>query len=396
MINESLSLQHKNCAFWPYASLFVLLIFISWPCFAISSKKQKIGTTSQSVNFVVELGQSVQLQAGDTIFFNDSIQTNEESFAEFEFSDGSFLTMGPESNLILDEFVYDAKTSSAEGTITIISGFLNFIGSKKSKSLKFAYKDSILGVRGTELSIFVDEENRLYISIYEGVGILADYEGTLYSLVEGTGISLNAQTGQPKSNPKIIDTINQKNIAFRGSNKLIKFEAKKAFEDNRKLNKYTIKPSEQKLQILGKIQENALGSDAFKTRDAKLTLINSILKETTVSLRKPIMSKALKIETVEWNTGPTEKNGVSFSEKFKAERAKQGPGGSFVFEGKEYSTDLASDVKIKHDSNSKQSSTGNKTANSNPKTLKAPKSPLPKINNQEKEVKEVKEVKEIK
>ena len=84
MIKDRFSLHYKNRGYWPYASLFLLQIFISSPSCAINANEQRIGTTSQSVNIVMELSQAIRLQTGDAIFFKDSIQTKEESFAEFE------------------------------------------------------------------------------------------------------------------------------------------------------------------------------------------------------------------------------------------------------------------------------------------------------------------------
>lgn len=343
-------------------ALFIIINLSAQICFARNLDSKYIGTASQSINLVFEMNKTKRIVVGEDIHFLDIIKTKIESFAELSFNDGSILTVGPESELVLDEFIYDPDKSTVEGTITLITGFFNFLGSKKSKTLKFKYKGSILGVRGTDLSMFATQDDQLFISIYKGEGILADRAGNLYAVPQGTGLSIESQSGKPLSNPKIVDFINERNTSFRKNDKLKSFKIRQVAETKEWQARYILDTKDYKIKVLGKFKEGLVGNDKKTTLKIKLDLMNKILKEKRVRLAEPfdgktqivkgvIFEKKVPKEPIQGDEGPNNKadndvkKKINFSEKFKEERKKQGAGGSFVYDGKLYSTDLASDKK---------------------------------------------------
>jgi hypothetical protein len=76
--------------------------------------------------------------------------------------DNSILSSGPNTRLILSQFVFepaDKKLSSTvqitRGTMTYLSGL---IAKLDSKAVKFVTPSAVCGIRGTHLAIYVEDE----------------------------------------------------------------------------------------------------------------------------------------------------------------------------------------------------------------------------------------------
>ena len=71
---------------------------------------------------------------GANVFFKERIATSETGQTQLLFLDASSLTVGPNSELVLDEFVYDPETSTGTLALTISKGVFRFIGGQGSTS----------------------------------------------------------------------------------------------------------------------------------------------------------------------------------------------------------------------------------------------------------------------
>ena len=68
-----------------------------------------------------------KLNVGDPIYFGDTIKTNEGGKSQILFVDQTVMTVGSNTELTIDEFVYDAENTDGKLLSTIKSG-------KKNKS----------------------------------------------------------------------------------------------------------------------------------------------------------------------------------------------------------------------------------------------------------------------
>src|SRR5262249_52283338 len=67
------------------------------------------------------------------------------------FRDGSTVTVGTNAQLLIDKFVYDPDTRSAQMAMTVASGVVRFVGGRASKSdegVTIRTPVAIMGVRG--------------------------------------------------------------------------------------------------------------------------------------------------------------------------------------------------------------------------------------------------------
>ena len=336
---------------------------------AFSKDLIKVGNAEKVVAKVFEKKRASNIIIGDNINFLDMILTEENSFTKIKLLDNSYVNLGPNSELIIDDFVYDPNEGSVKGTFTLVSGFLNFVGSKKPKTLKFYTQGSILGIRGTDFDIFSNENGEISFAVYEGTVLLSNKNNEFFSIEKNSLVVLDKETQTPIRN---IEQFNK----LKESSRLIKEKASNAgFKFNDKLDKNIEQSRFNNLKVdkgiksLGKL---ALKSDNKSKKDLRLSFINEVLKDKSKSLKniskkdfsnfmdraEKEMSSSLKNKrNSEKSQNSRKKNeNRSFSETFKEERKRQGAGGTFKYKGKSYSTDLPSD-KTRENTKSKTNST---------------------------------------
>lgn len=134
-----------------------------------------IGFTEVAVKHVsaVEAGMFRRmLDKLSPVYIEDAVETSRESRAQFEFWDGSFLTMAPESRLALAEYVFDPADADMEVmAFTLGKGVFRAVTGEITKQQRHRVEletpMGILGVRGTDLVVEIrdDAEN---VTVLEG------------------------------------------------------------------------------------------------------------------------------------------------------------------------------------------------------------------------------------
>ena len=90
------------------------------------------------------------LQVGADMVANEHVQTGELGKVHLLFLDGSALTVGPNSDLVLDEFVYDPDTKTGKIALSATKGLFRLVGGKISKTTPITLKTptATIGIRG--------------------------------------------------------------------------------------------------------------------------------------------------------------------------------------------------------------------------------------------------------
>lgn len=90
------------------------------------------------------------LQVGVNVVANERIVTTRSGQAQMLFLDQSAFTVGPNSDLTLDEFVYDPATDTGKLALTATKGVFRFVGGRISKKTPVTLKTptAIIGIRG--------------------------------------------------------------------------------------------------------------------------------------------------------------------------------------------------------------------------------------------------------
>jgi hypothetical protein len=92
-----------------------------------------------------------QLNIGKSIFFNERIKTTDSGLVQVLLVDGSTFTVGPDSDLVIDKFVYDANSGTGQIAASFSKGVMRFVGGKISKSdnaVKIDTPAGAMAVRG--------------------------------------------------------------------------------------------------------------------------------------------------------------------------------------------------------------------------------------------------------
>ena len=87
---------------------------------------------------------------GTNVFFEERIETSESGQAQLLFLDESALTIASNSDVVLDKFIYDPKTSKGELALSLGAGVFRFVGGRISKTSMVRIKTptATIGIRG--------------------------------------------------------------------------------------------------------------------------------------------------------------------------------------------------------------------------------------------------------
>lgn len=102
-----------------------------------------------------EIGQSQRLIAiDDNVFAEEVIETDSDSAARLVFLDGTELSLGASSRVLLDRFVYDPNAGTGTLLLTMVQGAFRFVsGTLSSQSYGLRTPFATLAIRGTTVGI---------------------------------------------------------------------------------------------------------------------------------------------------------------------------------------------------------------------------------------------------
>ncbi len=146
---------------------------------SIGNAATRIGVAAGVKNEVTGAisGRTARLNAGDGVFQDQVVNTAAESTAQLLFQDETALTVGPNSSIVLDKFVYNPSTKTGEIVMNATRGAFRFVsGSAKSSSYKINTPVATIGVRGTIFDLFINAAGDLLLILVEG-GVVATTNG---------------------------------------------------------------------------------------------------------------------------------------------------------------------------------------------------------------------------
>ncbi|MBI3553756.1 MAG: FecR domain-containing protein [Elusimicrobia bacterium] len=112
------------------------------------------------------------IESGKTIYLNDHVTTKNESRLQVLLLDESVFTLGPNSDMVLDEFIYDPNSDAGKVTAKLTKGVFRFVTGKVARqsptNMKVNVPTGTIGIRGTKAAVEVKPDNTLVI--LEGAG----------------------------------------------------------------------------------------------------------------------------------------------------------------------------------------------------------------------------------
>ena len=147
---------------------------ISTPSFALDPS----GTTVDVVPATAASGSEGNriLEVKGPVFMGDEIETNHNGQAQIEFIDQTRFVVGPNSKVMIDEFVFDASKTAQEVGISAVKGAFRFItGASPKQAYSIRTPTMTIGVRGTAFDLAVRTgSGESMIAIHEGDTSLCD------------------------------------------------------------------------------------------------------------------------------------------------------------------------------------------------------------------------------
>ena len=139
---------------------FCLLFNVSQAAEKLSIEKQLVGIVG-AVSGTVKT-ETRELKPGDKIYLNETIYAAEGSGTQLLLLDQSTFTIGSDSEVVMDTFIYDPATNDGkivasvkQGSLKVISGL---ISKKNPDSLTVEVPEGTLGSRGTEFQTIVSNK----------------------------------------------------------------------------------------------------------------------------------------------------------------------------------------------------------------------------------------------
>ena len=141
--------------------LLIFLVFLLMPNFG-NANTDFIGVIGAAVGEITNQNNE-KLSNGSKIFFGDTVVSNNNSNAQILFLDQTILTLGEDTELTIDEFIYDPNSHDGSFVSNVKSGTVKFITGQISKknpeNLEVKFPSGTLGARGTEFVVLAENKN---------------------------------------------------------------------------------------------------------------------------------------------------------------------------------------------------------------------------------------------
>jgi hypothetical protein len=147
------------------------------------------------------------LKQDDAVFQNQVITTGTDGFAELLFADDSVLSIGRNSEVTLDTFVYDPKKNTGRTVITLTRGVFRFlsgaVGKNSADTVTYKTPVGTIGIRGSGAVVQVGADGATRVVLTQCCVTVQNRSGrvTLDSPLTFTDIASARSAGPPPPPP---------------------------------------------------------------------------------------------------------------------------------------------------------------------------------------------------
>jgi hypothetical protein len=136
----------------------LVALLLAGPAFAADVGLVKVSTGAVHIE---RAGAKLKAEIGTAVQVADVLRTGPDGSAGITFSDNSLLSIGPNTVFEIDKYQFDSTTHTGEFQGSLKQGKLAAISGKMVKqspeSMKIRTPSAVMGVRGTEFVVQVDE-----------------------------------------------------------------------------------------------------------------------------------------------------------------------------------------------------------------------------------------------
>ncbi len=134
--------------------LALVLFVLGGICLAPAGRTAtEVGAARKVVREVYGNSLNRRMQQGERLVFRQKVRTGAESAASLAFLDDSRLAIGANSQVTLDEFIYQPARNLAQGTLNLVRGVLRFASGSVKLDLRIKTPSATIGIRGTVFDV---------------------------------------------------------------------------------------------------------------------------------------------------------------------------------------------------------------------------------------------------
>ena len=191
---------------------FLMLVFISSFSIAQEIESGVIAMASNPIKITNAQGEVRIAKTGDKIYLNDKIQTDSQGKTQILLKDQMTISLGPNSQMVVDKFVYDPKEKSKNELSTQIKqGAFKFISGKIASDNKDAMKVSTpkatIAIRGTGVAGEVQPTGTDTIVLLDGqIGVTSNTDSKTTQNIAQSGYGVTVNPNGLVSPPTLIPT----------------------------------------------------------------------------------------------------------------------------------------------------------------------------------------------
>ncbi|MDA0780718.1 MAG: FecR domain-containing protein [Rickettsiales bacterium] len=172
--------------------------------FSVAAEKIGIvGAVNENITSIDSDGNKRNMNIGDQVFFKETIKSDSTGNGQLMFMDKSALTIGPNSSVVIDEFVYNPDNSSGNLIMRGTKGTFRFIGGALSKNNAVKIKTPVgtIGIRGGIAIVDINPINGATNAtfVYGDVLTFENLAGDMQSINDrGAGLSVQTPNDMPQ------------------------------------------------------------------------------------------------------------------------------------------------------------------------------------------------------
>ena len=119
---------------------------------------------------IVRNGVAIDVQTGDAVYQSDVVQTGSLSTLGLVLNDGTTFNLSANTRLMMNDFTFDASSTSNSSFITLIQGAANFVAGQVAKTgdMNVATPAAVIGIRGTAVKLEISStDGKVGISVID-------------------------------------------------------------------------------------------------------------------------------------------------------------------------------------------------------------------------------------
>lgn len=186
-----------------------------------------VGAVNQSAKGSVDPNKMHALTIGESIENRERIETNSVGATQIIFKDTSTMTVGKNSSVVIDEFVYNSKSNLSSQGIALTKGALRFVGGHLSHEQGATIKTptATVGIRGGIALIKLDGPEGTLVLLQYGTLTVSSSESEVTISRPGFAVYVAnpGEISEPfKASPDITNSLLQQFASNSGQNGGIK------------------------------------------------------------------------------------------------------------------------------------------------------------------------------